>query len=87
MSQYLSTLGYPLTVNDSTYFLGEDHECKIMRGTWFYDGSWQPLEIGYASQIEAEHLGTFLGHRLDDDLPPVGKGPKPGECMMEQLKL
>ena len=52
--------------------------CKIMRGTWFYDSSWQPLEIGYASQIETEHLGKFLGYRLEDEQPHVGKGPRPG---------
>lgn len=50
---------------------------KIMRGTWFHDGTWQPVEDGYASQIETEYLGTFLGHRLDEVPPSDRKGPKP----------
>ena len=56
-----------------------------MRGTWFYDGTWQPLEIGYASQIEAEHLGTFLGHRLDDCPPAPIKGPRQGTCTSHEV--
>ena len=58
--------------------------CKIMRGTWFYDSTWQPLEIGYASQIEAEHLGRFLGHRLEDEQLHVGKGPRPGMMIFQK---
>lgn len=49
-----------------------------MRGTWFYDGSWQPVEDGYATQIETEYLGKFLGHKLKEDAEPSQKGPKPG---------
>lgn len=55
--------------------------CKIMRGTWFYDNTWQPMEAGYATQIEAEYLGKFLGHRIKEETECVQKepkGPKPG---------
>ena len=56
-------------------FVGD--KCKIMRGTWFYDQSWQPVEEGYAMQIETEYLSTFLGHKLEPITNPA-KGPKPG---------
>lgn len=51
-----------------------------MRGTWFYDGTWQPVEDGFASQIETEYLGTFLCHRLDEVPSSDKKGQKPGYC-------
>ncbi|KAL3874040.1 hypothetical protein ACJMK2_037104 [Sinanodonta woodiana] len=53
-----------------------EDEAVIMRGTWFYEGTWQPVEDGYATQIETEHLGRFLGCRLDEQ-PLQTKGPKP----------
>ena len=49
-----------------------------MRGTWFHDGTWQPLEEAYANQLETEHLAHFIGQRLVDPAIPPVKGPKPG---------
>ncbi|XP_041353562.1 phospholipase DDHD1-like [Gigantopelta aegis] len=51
----------------------------IMRGVWFYDGSWQPVEDGYASQIETEHMATFFGQKLhvESFTTSPSKGPKP----------
>ncbi|KAK6183516.1 hypothetical protein SNE40_010986 [Patella caerulea] len=51
---------------------------NIMRGTWFYDGTWQPLQEGYATQLETEHLAKFMGQKIVD-VPsvPGGKGTKP----------
>ncbi|RXG54722.1 Phospholipase DDHD1 [Armadillidium vulgare] len=43
----------------SIYWKGE--EFQIMRGTWFYEGSWLPVETNIAKQIEAEHLAQFQG--------------------------
>lgn len=57
------------------YWTGE--KCKIMRGTWFYDHTWQPVEDGYATQIETEYLGKFLGHRLDEASQTDKKAPRP----------
>ena len=53
--------------------------CKIMRGTWFYDHTWQPVEDGYATQIETEYLGKFLGHRLNEETDQSQKGSKTGK--------
>lgn len=34
-------------------------EWKIMRATWYYDGSWIPLEIEHSKVIEEVHLNLF----------------------------
>ena len=39
---------------------------EIMRGTWFHDTSWQPVECEHADRIEAEHIKRFLGHKMAD---------------------
>ncbi|XP_011690189.1 PREDICTED: phospholipase DDHD1-like isoform X3 [Wasmannia auropunctata] len=41
----------------SIYWPGEEWE--IMRGTWYYDGSWIPLEIEHSKVIEEVHLKLF----------------------------
>ncbi|KAK2581696.1 hypothetical protein KPH14_002183 [Odynerus spinipes] len=41
----------------SIYWPGEEWE--IMRGTWYYDGSWIPLEIEHSKVIEEAHLNLF----------------------------
>ncbi|XP_064621214.1 phospholipase DDHD1-like isoform X2 [Lineus longissimus] len=45
----------------------EMNEIDIMRGTWFLDSSWQPVEEGYASQIETEHLANFENETIPDE--------------------
>jgi hypothetical protein len=39
-------------------------KCQITRGTWFYDGTWQPLSVEHADKLEEEHLGQFNGVSL-----------------------
>ncbi|XP_035703200.1 phospholipase DDHD1 isoform X2 [Folsomia candida] len=46
----------------ATYWPGD--KCQITRGTWFYDGTWQPLSVGHADKLEEEHLGQFSGVSL-----------------------
>ncbi|XP_032691103.1 phospholipase DDHD1-like isoform X2 [Odontomachus brunneus] len=41
----------------SIYWPGEEWE--IMRGTWYYDGSWVPLETEHSKVIEEVHLNLF----------------------------
>lgn len=40
-------------------FLMEGEEWEIMRGTWYYDGSWIPLETEHSKVIEEVHLKLF----------------------------
>ena len=32
-----------------------DEQFAVCRGTWFYDGSWEPLEQAVADTVEREH--------------------------------
>ncbi|XP_018308594.1 phospholipase DDHD1 isoform X2 [Mycetomoellerius zeteki] len=41
----------------SIYWPGEEWE--IMRGTWYYDGNWIPLETEHSKVIEKVHLKLF----------------------------
>ncbi|XP_071441965.1 phospholipase DDHD1-like isoform X2 [Hetaerina americana] len=61
----------------SIYWPGE--ECVIMRGTWFYDGTWQPLESPYCNTLESEHLNLFYGDKLlDSSTDDPSRGSKSG---------
>ena len=39
---------------------------EIMRGTWFHDQSWQPVDCEHADRIESEHINRFMGHKMAD---------------------
>ncbi|XP_054894409.1 phospholipase DDHD1 isoform X2 [Poeciliopsis prolifica] len=43
----------------------QDH-IPVMRGQWFIDGSWLPLEEEESDLIEQEHLNHFRGQHLQD---------------------
>ncbi|CAL4069820.1 unnamed protein product, partial [Meganyctiphanes norvegica] len=47
---------------ESIYWKGETF--MIVRGTWFYDGTWAPVEELPADRVEGEHLQHFRGHLL-----------------------
>lgn len=49
-----------------------------MRGMWFYDGTWQPIDEEHAVQIETEHLSHFLGKKIEDFPTIAVKGQKQG---------
>ncbi|KAL0280809.1 UNVERIFIED_CONTAM: hypothetical protein PYX00_001992 [Menopon gallinae] len=56
----------------SIYWPGE--ECLITRGTWFYEGTWQPLEREQSNILEAKHLSMFQGHQLSEYTENESKG-------------
>ncbi|XP_008837776.1 phospholipase DDHD1 isoform X3 [Nannospalax galili] len=39
----------------------------VMRGQWFIDGTWQPLEEEESNLIEQEHLSCFRGHQMQEN--------------------
>eukprot|EP00106_Octopus_bimaculoides_P013488 XP_014780930.1 PREDICTED: phospholipase DDHD1-like [Octopus bimaculoides] len=39
----------------------------VLRGIWFYDDTWQPLEEDTSIRIESDHLGKFLGKKYPCD--------------------
>lgn len=47
-------------------FAMEGEEWEIMRGTWYYDGSWIPLETEHSKVIEEVHLKLFQKERKNN---------------------
>ncbi|KAK9533845.1 hypothetical protein VZT92_008938 [Zoarces viviparus] len=47
------------------YWKQQDH-IPVMRGQWFIDGTWLPLEEEESDLIEHEHLNHFRGHQMQD---------------------
>lgn len=56
----------------------EGEEWEIMRATWYYDGSWIPLETEHSKGIEEVHLRLFEKESNDQsskcDAPQSYKG-------------
>lgn len=50
----------------SIFWPGE--QCAIMRGLWFYEVTWQPLDSDRYDQIENVHLALFANHCISDYL-------------------
>lgn len=46
-------------------FTEQDH-IPVMRGQWFIDGTWLPLEEEESDLIEREHLNHFRGQQMQD---------------------
>uniref|UniRef100_A0A8C6UJM9 DDHD domain containing 1a n=1 Tax=Neogobius melanostomus TaxID=47308 RepID=A0A8C6UJM9_9GOBI len=49
------------------YWKQQDH-IPVMRGQWFIDGSWLPLDEEESDLIEQEHLSHFWGQTMQDTL-------------------
>uniref|UniRef100_A0A8C3AV47 DDHD domain containing 1 n=1 Tax=Cyclopterus lumpus TaxID=8103 RepID=A0A8C3AV47_CYCLU len=47
------------------YWKQQDH-IPVMRGQWFIDGTWVPLEEEESDLIEHEHLNHFRGQQMQD---------------------
>ncbi|KAF7646259.1 hypothetical protein LDENG_00190830 [Lucifuga dentata] len=47
------------------YWNQQDH-IPVMRGQWFIDGTWLPLEEDESDLIELEHLACFRGQQMRD---------------------
>ena len=44
-----------------------EQDCiPVMRGMWFIDGTWLPLEEDESDLIELEHLTSFRGQHMQD---------------------
>lgn len=49
----------------SLYLAAQD-QIPVMRGQWFIDGTWLPLEEEESDLIEREHLSHFRGQQMQD---------------------
>lgn len=46
-----------------------EQDCiPVMRGQWFIDGTWTPMEDDESDLIEKEHLMCFRGQQMQDTL-------------------
>lgn len=46
-----------------------EQDCiPVMRGQWFIDGTWTPMEEDESDLIEREHLMCFRGQQMQDTL-------------------
>ncbi|XP_023829608.1 phospholipase DDHD1 isoform X1 [Salvelinus sp. IW2-2015] len=45
-------------------YWNQQDRIPVMRGQWFIDGTWLPLEEDESDLIELEHLGRFRGHQM-----------------------
>lgn len=44
----------------------EQDGIPVMRGQWFTDGTWTPVEEDESDLIEKEHLTCFRGQQIQD---------------------
>ncbi|XP_074540666.1 phospholipase DDHD1b [Halichoeres trimaculatus] len=47
-------------------YWNQQDRIPVMRGQWFIDGTWLPLEEDESDQIEVEHLARFRGQQMRD---------------------
>ncbi|KAM4690799.1 phospholipase DDHD1 [Rhinophrynus dorsalis] len=48
-------------------YWNQTDKIPVMRGQWFIDGTWQPLEEEESNLIEQEHLARFRGQQMQDN--------------------
>ncbi|XP_020957826.1 phospholipase DDHD1 isoform X4 [Sus scrofa] len=47
-------------------YWNQSDKIPVMRGQWFIDGTWQPLEEEESNLIEQEHLSCFRGQQMQE---------------------
>ncbi|KFP63854.1 Phospholipase DDHD1, partial [Cariama cristata] len=65
----------------------ETEKIPVMRGQWFIDGTWQPLEEEESNLIEQEHLNRFKGQQLQESFDMEVSKPVDGKEAIHSLKL
>ncbi|KAK2527454.1 Ddhd1 [Columba livia] len=76
-------------VNAESYpvYWNETEKIPVMRGQWFIDGTWQPLEEEESNLIEQEHLKCFKGQQLQESFDVEVSKPVDGKEAIHSLKL
>ncbi|XP_067410887.1 phospholipase DDHD1 isoform X2 [Emydura macquarii macquarii] len=59
----------------------------VMRGQWFIDGTWQPLEEEESNLIEQEHLNCFKGQQMQENFDMEVSKPVDGKEAVHSFKL
>ncbi|NXF35349.1 DDHD1 Phospholipase, partial [Nyctibius bracteatus] len=68
-------------------YWNETEKIPVMRGQWFIDGTWQPLEEEESNLIEQEHLNRFKGQQLQECFDMEVSKPVDGKEVIHSLKL
>ncbi|XP_044292136.1 phospholipase DDHD1 isoform X1 [Varanus komodoensis] len=81
---YCCVIGFEITV-----FLAfpESEKIAVMRGQWFIDGTWQPLDEEESNLIEQEHLRCFRGQQMQENFDMEVSKPVDGKEAIHSLKL
>ncbi|XP_027313874.3 phospholipase DDHD1 isoform X3 [Anas platyrhynchos] len=68
-------------VNAECYpvYWNQTEKIPVMRGQWFIDGTWQPLEEEESNLIEQEHLNRFRGQQLQESFDMEVSKPVDGK--------
>ncbi|XP_059579388.1 phospholipase DDHD1 isoform X2 [Alligator mississippiensis] len=65
----------------------QTEKIPVMRGQWFIDGTWQPLEEEESNLIEQEHLTCFKGQQVQENFDMEISKPVDGKEAVHSLKL
>ncbi|NXT28802.1 DDHD1 Phospholipase, partial [Syrrhaptes paradoxus] len=68
-------------------YWNQTEKIPVMRGQWFIDGTWQPLEEEESNLIEQEHLHRFKGQQLQESFDMEVSKPVDGKEAIHSLKL
>ncbi|NXM80905.1 DDHD1 Phospholipase, partial [Oenanthe oenanthe] len=68
-------------------YWNQTEKIPVMRGQWFIDGTWQPLEEEESNLIEQEHLNRFKGQQLQESFDMEISKPVDGKEAIHSLKL
>ncbi|NXG86992.1 DDHD1 Phospholipase, partial [Stercorarius parasiticus] len=68
-------------------YWNQTEKIPVMRGQWFIDGTWQPLEEEESNLIEQEHLNRFKGQQLQESFDVEVSKPVDGKEAIHSLKL
>uniref|UniRef100_H9GBN5 DDHD domain containing 1 n=1 Tax=Anolis carolinensis TaxID=28377 RepID=H9GBN5_ANOCA len=63
----------------------ESEKIPVMRGQWFIDGTWQPLEEEESNLIEQEHLSCFKGQQMQENFDMDVSKPLDGKEVIYHL--
>ncbi|XP_074765028.1 phospholipase DDHD1 isoform X1 [Athene noctua] len=74
-------------VNAESYpvYWNQTEKIPVMRGQWFIDGTWQPLEEEESNLIEQEHLNRFRGQQLQESFDMEVSKPVDGKEVLYYL--
>ncbi|XP_068938312.1 phospholipase DDHD1 isoform X3 [Petaurus breviceps papuanus] len=60
-------------------YWNQSDKIPVMRGQWFIDGTWQPLEEEESNLIEQEHLKCFKGQQMQENFDIEVSRPMDGK--------